>query len=404
MKSLFSILLTALIAFTLGWYSRGLISPQSAHDSAARSTDFPQAVSDDTHLLTSSNNDEINQDIYSQAADAPALQEDMIQQMLHLLKQRQYDEAVKLYEVQFAADTQGELSATLHHMMLNHLNKLYEDKQFSDLVSLANHILDSFYQDFSVWLFKAHAHIALEDNREAIDAFYQALNTSPDPEESTHIYEMIHGLAATEFKSLKKQQDWQALSDFSQHLLQQESGYFPYYLYYASSLIQLKDYTQAESYLTPLLDDPELSHIAQKLLSRIQALQAGASIVPLERSGSHFIASITIDHALPARLLLDTGASFSTMSPQLFNQLGRHSYSLIQNNITLSTANGKKQANLYSISSITIQNQTLHNVEFVVLDMNNSFSADGLLGMNILGQYQFQIDQDSRELILEPRH
>ncbi len=83
-----------------------------------------------------------------------------------------------------------------------------------------------------------------------------------------------------------------------------------------------------------------------------------------------------------ADFVVDTGASYVTMSPQQAKAL-RLDYSNARK-IMMSTANGKSTAYVFTVKSVRIGGIELHNVEAAV--MNNLSSSKILLGMSFLNQ------------------
>lgn len=68
----------------------------------------------------------------------------------------------------------------------------------------------------------------------------------------------------------------------------------------------------------------------------------------------------------------------------------------------LKTASGVAFAAIYRVKELHLGQYIIKDLEVAGLDLESSF-AEGLLGMNVLGQFHFQIDQDRNQLILSPR-
>lgn len=382
-----------IVAFLLGWLAHDVFEPDSVMLEAEIKNQLKNKnIMESTAIAKSV--------VKIQSDVKPEIRSE--DTMYQLLKEHRFHAAVLLYE-QYYSQQDERVTENLHRLIVNKLNDLYKQKQYTELQQLADYMLEHFYQDFDALLAKANGAAQTEDVQLAIATFYQAIDANPGFSESKAIADTLHQLAAQQYKLLSQNNSWLLLREWCQELLNHEADFPPYYLYYATALIELEDYYQAESYLTPLLQDPELGDIAQRMLNRLYLLREGGSSVPLQRSGRHFIANLEINNFLDIKLLLDTGASFSSITPKLLAQLKSGSYSLLQNDIVISTANGTRKTSLYRVDSVTIENQTLYDMEFIVLSMDDDFSADGLLGMNILSQFQFQIDQTRAELMLEPR-
>ena len=55
---------------------------------------------------------------------------------------------------------------------------------------------------------------------------------------------------------------------------------------------------------------------------------------------------------------------------------------------------------VYSFPEVGLGAYLMKNTQIAVLDFDTNREIDGLLGMNVLGQFRFQIDQENTRLIL----
>lgn len=99
-----------------------------------------------------------------------------------------------------------------------------------------------------------------------------------------------------------------------------------------------------------------------------------------------------------ARLLLDTGASITTITPLLAQRLGLNS-----SNTTRSlarVADGRTvQAYLTKLDSITVGPKVKYNVDVSILPrVENSSDDDGLLGMNFLRDFTYSLDINNQSI------
>lgn len=122
--------------------------------------------------------------------------------------------------------------------------------------------------------------------------------------------------------------------------------------------------------------------------------------IVLQRLGQQFLVPVTVD-GFPARLLLDTGASISGLTTRFVE---RH-YSIVRNAkpIKLNTASGSVDSYLFVVNNLVIDSLdfTQHMLARLPMDGVNDF--DGLLGVDILGRFEFVIDQEKAELHLRKR-
>lgn len=99
--------------------------------------------------------------------------------------------------------------------------------------------------------------------------------------------------------------------------------------------------------------------------------------------------------------MIDTGASTTVISQEAFDALPRRVKREFIGNFTVNTANGPVDAPVYRFNTLRIGEYQVEDIAIVVLSLQN-LGADGLLGMNFLNQFRFNIDQVNSQLILSP--
>jgi clan AA aspartic protease (TIGR02281 family) len=104
-----------------------------------------------------------------------------------------------------------------------------------------------------------------------------------------------------------------------------------------------------------------------------------------------------------ATMILDTGASTTAISSRLFARLGRMRNLTFIGNFNVRTASGTIEAPLVQIPRFYFAGYEFNDVSAIVLPEDALPDADGLLGMNVLGQFDFAIMPQSSELILTER-
>lgn len=124
-----------------------------------------------------------------------------------------------------------------------------------------------------------------------------------------------------------------------------------------------------------------------------------ASGVPLKRLGEHFIAPGLLNENVPVNLMIDTGASTTVVSLKRFHSIPRRFKRERIGRFPINTAGGTVQAPIYRFKNLTIGNHRVENLAIVVMPLEG-LEADGLLGMNFLRHFQFQIDQKRAQLRL----
>jgi aspartyl protease family protein len=125
--------------------------------------------------------------------------------------------------------------------------------------------------------------------------------------------------------------------------------------------------------------------MAQSSAIRVGLPAPTSAQAQLMSSGDMYNVTGSINDQL-ADFVVDTGASYITMSVAQAARL-RLDYNTAQK-ITMSTANGKVEAQLFKLQKIRIGGIELHNVQAAVVD--NLASPRILLGMSFLNQVEMQ--------------
>ena len=93
----------------------------------------------------------------------------------------------------------------------------------------------------------------------------------------------------------------------------------------------------------------------------------------------------------------------TTLSQASFYALRTSGEAIEQERRVFHTANGVAQGTVYLVPEINLGPFLLKNTRVAVLEFGIVQGIDGLLGMNVLGQFRFQIDQENRNLLLNKK-
>lgn len=136
-----------------------------------------------------------------------------------------------------------------------------------------------------------------------------------------------------------------------------------------------------------VLDDPPADPSATARMAARRAIT-----VPVERLGNLLIVSTTVNGSRPTRLILDTGASHTILSPAVAIDLGLYGDPRGQL-VTLRTAGGPVQAEIVPIESIQIAGAEVKDSLAAIYDLPDvPTGVDGLLGLTFLGHFQVTLD------------
>ncbi|CAC9444085.1 hypothetical protein [uncultured Gammaproteobacteria bacterium] len=192
----------------------------------------------------------------------------------------------------------------------------------------------------------------------------------------------------------------QQMIDFLNRVINILPDYLEFRYLLAQLFLTLEDYSQVQHQLSFLVNNiqwkAQLNQL-QAQLNYAQIFQQGEIEIPLIRRTNAWHINVMVDNN-PARLILDTGASITTLSEHLiadnYQSLGA---------VTLSTANGVLSAFRVNINSLSVGIVNKKNFPIVVLPKGKlPHDIDGLLGLDWLSQFSFVIDKKNALLRLTP--
>ncbi len=165
--------------------------------------------------------------------------------------------------------------------------------------------------------------------------------------------------------------------------------------------ISLGNYDEALAPLSQIENHARYGALARELIDQgeVQEPLEHLEVLPLESNGSQFVVEATIDRQHRVRLLVDTGAAMTVLDDRVFQRLG---YNLEGKPRGLfSTANGVVEAPIVSVGHLALGRAGIGPMPVGALHLSIPDNVEGLLGMNFLRHYNFRIDSESSELLLE---
>ncbi len=126
------------------------------------------------------------------------------------------------------------------------------------------------------------------------------------------------------------------------------------------------------------------------------------SRLDLERLGSHYLAELEIvteQQETLVKLIVDTGAAITLLRPDVAKDMGIDPDAL-GNRRRFATPGGVVEAPVTWLDTIVIADHVLWNIEIGIVELQAPEHVGGLLGMNILGQFEFDLDQGQAVLSL----
>ncbi len=327
----------------------------------------------------------------------------------NLLNDRFYYEAMDLYQ---EADQQyGKTPAQLKSALLDHLSTLSKSRNNTDFSELIDSYLSVYYDDIDVLLLLAAFNQSNGSYLETIDVYLLAKTYAYTEVDEQNLLTHFNGFVRQIDLTYTNQRNWLSLLNLYSHI--DASGLMTSTHRYGQALAHLGngDRLSATEQLIQLENDNFVGEQATIALNKL-ASQSGeiairstpvfedSSAIKLQQRGNQYVVGLTVGQQDNVNLLIDTGASMTTLSQASFYALNSNGEAVIQDRRVFRTANGIVQGTVYSMPEITLGPYLLKNTQIAVLDFAMADNLDGLLGMNVLGQFRFQIDQENKNLIL----
>ena len=173
-------------------------------------------------------------------------------------------------------------------------------------------------------------------------------------------------------------------------------------VFFAISIITLVVGTQ---YLFKDLPLGQMVAAGRQNLPQPSRLTAGSedTVVPLEQLGGVWVARVEFNDLHQAHLIVDTGATFTTISEDLAFDAGIGD-TTGRAGVKLFTAGGNVQAEMAFAKKIRVGNAGRDNVRVVIHTIPNlPEGIDGLLGLSFFDRFLVRFDHSAKEMHLTPK-
>lgn len=239
--------------------------------------------------------------------------------------------------------------------------------------------------------------------KKAITSLFNLRGMTQFDEDYKKISSRINVLSQKNLKYLKSYNYRSEMADFFEFMLMKEPDNFSMQMQYAEFEFSNRNYQHVEQLLDTLLYHPEYAFKSDALLQKIQhqkdKIESGVIPIPVEKSGDHYIVNAVINNLEPVKLIIDTGATLTILSPKVIQNLGLQ-LDDVEQYMEFATANGVVKAPVVSLDTIRIQNHLVNDLKVGILSTFSNSGFSGLLGMNFLNQFAFFIDQKNSTLEL----
>jgi clan AA aspartic protease (TIGR02281 family) len=341
---------------------------------------------------------------------------------------RQIESLLKAGQLQRAITTINDVYSQANSQQLTHFRSivLATAKQLSaNSKQSARDLLLAYaeaFDDVDAWRQLGSVSGELGDWDTAVTALLASSAQEYDPQAYEASLRALLRAASYARATLEQRGDQLSILALYRRLYDSHPSYARFQLELAQAHLRLNDYQSASSYLDPLVYDAELGAIAQQLLANINSSLARQEKtltpiepvrqsdsrtsdirIPLLRTGNSLLVDVAINSS-SIRLLLDTGASITSLSSDTIRRLG---LTPTGRSISLSTANGLTQSQLYSADRLNLGPLRLNNLLVAEVDFGRAGQVQGLLGTDVLKhvsrEYSYLIDDQKNALIFRKK-
>ena len=329
-----------------------------------------------------------------------------------LLKERRYFSAMNLFQEQ--KNQSEQVAARLKVSLLDELESLIEARNNRDFSELVEQYLSFYYDDIDVLLLLAEFNRVNSSYLEVVNVFLLAKTYAYSHNDQETVANRFNKFVMEVDSSYTEQKDWWSLINLYTHI--DTSGLMTSTYQYQQALAHLRsgDEVFAIEQFNQLLGDSQVGESAAKALSSLtneienptivyESAWEGADSIALQKLGNQYAVNLDNSRQDSVKLLIDTGASMTAISRDSFDTLNASGDAVEQDRRVFRTANGLVQATVFLIPELSLGPHRLEDTQVAVIEFDNSRGIDGLLGMNILGQFRFQLDQDSSQLLLSKK-
>ena len=108
---------------------------------------------------------------------------------------------------------------------------------------------------------------------------------------------------------------------------------------------------------------------------------------------SNLVVPATLNRSVTGTFIVDTGATYTVITPALAKELGVSTSKNTQK-IAILTANGWIQAPIITLNHLSIGDVEVSGIQAVVQDLGGDANLNGLLGMNFFKDIELTIKRD----------
>ena len=124
------------------------------------------------------------------------------------------------------------------------------------------------------------------------------------------------------------------------------------------------------------------------------------AVVPMDLQPKALFVTANINNRQEGHFILDTGATYMSISKEMAEELGLDLSRTEM--VPITTANGKIEVPKVILKSVKVNGLEAKNVEATVMNFKKDASFSGLLGLSFINQFKLTIDPNKGHLMFEP--
>ncbi len=314
-----------------------------------------------------------------------------------LLESSQYDKALQFYQ------QVGNKKALLP-ILLESVKTLTKEKNDEAFIVL-DVFLKEFYDSTELLISKANALTEIGEKLAAYEVYYLAKSYASNEDEYNQISQLIHNKSIDSFKQYEDVNQWQEVIVLFSLLADYEPQYPFYNMALGTAYSKTNQPERAVFHLESISENVTYGQQADKLLDELLQ-EDNLNGISLINKGEHYSLNAVLADYYSVQLMIDTGASYSSLSSYTLAQLVNENVAQKIGKKELFTASGKITVDIYQLKKMTIGKHSINDIVVAELDLESSSPSDqldGLLGINFLSQFDFSIDQKNQQLMLSPK-
>ncbi len=329
------------------------------------------------------------------------------------------EKVIQEKQVEFRELTAQEIDqlALNEQAYLDYLQQLAKAKEFELLEYQASNFLRNYPTNTDAMMLEALAYYHTMPLNVALVHYKDLLSQPLSDEQSLQVKKILNVNTTRVIQQFTGDQAWDLLAVFLEPLVQVDPTNRQYLMALARAYGMQSQLSLMEAVLANFRsDDARASRLRDNILARLNNNDSPASI-PIEQSVSNInsdntrIADLTLNQSrgqfiakakisdVNVDLLLDTGASTTAISNRKFVDIDERNTEFL-GLFTVNTAGGTIQAPIYKITNVVLGDQTITSSSVLILPEENLGRFDGLLGMNILSQFDLAYDAGAQTMKL----